>query len=115
MTTDITTTDTSGWHPINVANLVMGVAFLGLVGIWAALSADLIAGADIRWLLPVPWVLAGLAGLLAIAFGGRRRAAVAAPPAHQPYAAPYSTPPTSSYGEGADTTVSHTENEEQDR
>ena len=107
MSTDITTTDTSGRHPINVANLVMGTAFLGLVGIWAAISGDLIDGGDIRWLLPVPWVLAGLAGLLAITFGGRRRATAAEQPAYEPYAAPYSTPPTSPPARSTD--------EEQDR
>ncbi|WP_248583057.1 hypothetical protein [Nocardioides sp. InS609-2] len=111
MTNIITTTDTSGRHPINVGNLVMGVAFLGLVGVWAAISADVIEGSDIRWLLPVPWVLAGLAGLIAVAFGGGRRAKAVAQADYQPYAAPYSTP----YGEEAATGVNPTENKEQDR
>lgn len=66
--------DGSGRHPVNVGHLVMGIAFLGLVGIWAAIEADAIDGGDVRWLLPLPWVLGGLAGLLAIAVGGRRRA-----------------------------------------
>ena len=66
---------TSGRHPVNVGHLVMGIAFLGLVGIWALIQSDVVAGGDVRWLLPVPWVLAGLAGLLAIAVSsGRRRA-----------------------------------------
>ena len=66
--------DGSGRHPVNVGHLVMGIAFLGLVGIWAAIEGDAIDGSDVRWLLPLPWVLGGLAGLLAIALGGRRRA-----------------------------------------
>lgn len=62
----------SGRHPLNVSHLVMGVAFLGLVGVWAVVAEGSLAGDDVRWLLPVPWVLAGLAGLLAMAFGRRR-------------------------------------------
>ncbi len=63
--------ETRGWfasrrHPINVGHLVMGLAFAGLVVIWALIEGDVIADRDIRWLLPLPWVLAGTAGLLAI-------------------------------------------------
>ncbi|WP_154402904.1 hypothetical protein [Nocardioides speluncae] len=70
----------AGWHPTNVGHLVMGVAFLGIVGIWALVVSETVTGEDIRWLLPIPWVVAGLAGLLVIAFSGRRR------PAPQPAA-----------------------------
>ncbi len=55
----------SGRHPINVGHFVMGIAFLGIVLIWILIEADAVTGDDIRWLLPVPWVLAGVAGLLA--------------------------------------------------
>ena len=70
--------ETRGWfasrrHPINVGHLVMGLAFAGLVVIWALIEGDVIADRDIRWLLPLPWVLAGTAGLLAITLGGRRK------------------------------------------
>ncbi len=65
----------TGRHPVNIGHLVMGIAFLGLVGVWAAVSADLVGGDDVRWLLPVPWVLAGLAGLVASVAAGRRRPA----------------------------------------
>jgi hypothetical protein len=63
----------TGRHPVNVGHLVMGIAFLGLVGIWALIVGDVVASEDVRWLLPVPWVLAGLAGLLAIGLSGSRR------------------------------------------
>lgn len=63
----------AGWHPTNVGHLVMGVGFLGIVGIWALVASESVTGEDIRWLLPIPWVVAGLAGLLVIAFSGRRR------------------------------------------
>ena len=63
----------SGRHPVNVGHLVMGIAFLGLVGVWALIQGDVVQGSDVRWLLPVPWVLAGLAGLLAIGLSGSKR------------------------------------------
>ncbi|GAB3199423.1 hypothetical protein GCM10027062_16040 [Nocardioides hungaricus] len=63
----------SGRHPVNVGHLVMGIAFLAIVGVWALVQADLVGDGDVRWLLPVPWVLAGLGGLLALALSGSRR------------------------------------------
>ncbi|HEX5861752.1 MAG TPA: hypothetical protein VFY58_07905 [Nocardioides sp.] len=62
-----------GRHPVNIGHLVMGIAFLGLVGIWALVQGDLVNGDDIRWLLPIPWVFAGVAGLLATTLAGRNR------------------------------------------
>ena len=78
MSTNATTTPTtaerlSGRHPVNVGHLVMGIAFLGLVGVWALIQGDVVGDGDVRWLLPVPWVLAGLAGLLAIGLSGSKR------------------------------------------
>jgi hypothetical protein len=63
----------SGRHPVNIGHFVMGLAFLGLVGVWALIQGDVVDGEDIRWLLPVPWVLAGIAGLLATTLAGRDR------------------------------------------
>ena len=62
-------------HLVNVAHLVMGIAFLGIVGIWLLVEGGAVGGDDVRWLLPLPWVLGGLAGLLSIATAGRRRRA----------------------------------------
>ena len=74
MSTTIPTTERqSGRHPVNVGHLVMGIAFLGLVGVWALIQGDVVEGRDVRWVLPVPWVLAGLAGLLAIGVSGSKR------------------------------------------
>jgi hypothetical protein len=56
-----------GRHPVNVGHLVMGVALLGLAVIWALIETDAASASDLRWLLPVPWVVAGAVGLAATA------------------------------------------------
>jgi hypothetical protein len=71
-TTPVPTDTVSGRHPVNIAHRVMGVAFLGLAAVWALIQSDVVSGSDIRWLLPAPWVLAGLAGLLASTRSFRR-------------------------------------------
>ncbi len=71
--TTMENTRDSGRHPVNIGHLVMGLAFLGVVGVWALYQADVVEGHDIRWLLPVPWVLAGIAGLLATTLTSRDR------------------------------------------
>jgi hypothetical protein len=48
----------AGRHPINIGHLVMGLAFLGIVGVWAIVQTDTVSGDDIRWLMPIPWVFA---------------------------------------------------------
>lgn len=57
----------AGLHPVNVGHLVMGVAFLGMVLIWALVESGTADTSDLRWLLPVPWVAAGAVGLVATA------------------------------------------------
>lgn len=66
----------TGWHPINIGHLVMGLAFLGIVGVWGLVQTDTVTGDDVRWLMPIPWVVAGLAGLVASAITGSRRYSV---------------------------------------
>jgi hypothetical protein len=75
---DLRDTDSrpTGWHQLTIGHLVMGLAFLGIVGIWALVQTDTVTGDDIRWLLPIPWVVAGVAGLAATAITGPRRYAV---------------------------------------
>ncbi len=63
----------SGRHPVSVGHLVMGLAFLCFVGAWALIQTDVVTGEDIRWLLPVPWVVAGAAGLAAVSISGARK------------------------------------------
>lgn len=57
----------AGRHPINVLHLVFGVAFLGMILNWALIQSDAVATHNLRWLLPIPWVAAGAAGLIATA------------------------------------------------
>lgn len=57
----------AGLHPVNVLHLVMGVAFAGIAVIWALVESGTVGASDLRWLLPVPWVAAGIAGLVATA------------------------------------------------
>ena len=66
----------SGRHQISIGHLVMGLAFLGIVGVWGLIQTDTVTGDDIRWLMPIPWVLAGVVGLAATAISGSRRYAV---------------------------------------
>lgn len=63
----------SGRHPVHVGHLVMGLAFLGLVAVWAVVQSDLVDAHDVRWLLPIPWVVAGAVGLLATTLSSRQR------------------------------------------
>ncbi|MDP2775887.1 MAG: hypothetical protein Q8O61_20200 [Nocardioides sp.] len=63
----------SGRHPVNIAHLVMGIAFVGLALVWGLHQGDLTENDALRWLLPVPWVLAGAAGLVATAVASHRR------------------------------------------
>jgi hypothetical protein len=59
---------------VHIAHLVMGLAFIGLVTVWALVvplhAVDL---THAHWLLPLPWLVAGAAGLIATVVGGRRR------------------------------------------
>jgi hypothetical protein len=56
-----------GLHPVNVVHLVMGVAFTGLALVWALYMSGAADSHDLRWLMPIPWVAAGVAGLVAAA------------------------------------------------
>ena len=55
----------TGWHPVNITQLVMGVAFAGIVLVWALVQGDVVETDELRWLMPIPWLAAGAAGLAA--------------------------------------------------
>ena len=63
----------TGSHPVNVGQLAMGLVFLAAVGVWALIQSDTVTGDDIRWLLPLPWVIGGGIGLFAAAISSVRR------------------------------------------
>ncbi|WP_372729132.1 hypothetical protein, partial [Nocardioides sp.] len=62
----------SGRHPVNLFHLVAGLVLLGLVGIWGLVEADVVGFDDTRWLLPLPWLLAGLVGVAVVTSANRR-------------------------------------------
>ena len=62
----------SGFHPVNIGQLVMGVAFAGMVLVWALVQGDVVDTSELRWLMPIPWLAAGAAGLAATVWPGRR-------------------------------------------
>ena len=62
----------SGLHPINITQLVLGVAFAGMVLVWALVQGDVVETGARRWLMPFPWIAAGAAGLAATVWPGRR-------------------------------------------
>ena len=68
----------AGRHPVSIGHLVMGLAFVSMVGIWALVANDVVDDDHIRWLLPLPGVLAGLGVLAALAVSGSRRYATRA-------------------------------------
>ncbi|MCY7400105.1 MAG: hypothetical protein LH477_03950 [Nocardioides sp.] len=63
---------TSGRHPVNITQLVMGVAFAGLLLIWALVEGNVVESDEYRWLLPIPWLAAGAAGLVASVLPSRK-------------------------------------------
>jgi hypothetical protein len=57
-------------HPLNVSYLVMGLVFLGIAGSWALREAGVVDLGEVRWLLPMTLVVAGVIGLGAAAAKG---------------------------------------------
>lgn len=62
----------SGWHPVNTGHLVMGVAFAGLTVVWALVASETVKITEAGWILSLPWLAAGAAGLVATVLRGRR-------------------------------------------
>lgn len=60
-------------HPVHVGHLVMGLAFLCIVGGWGLVQSGVVSGWDVRWLLPLPWLIAGAGGLIAVGVSSVRR------------------------------------------
>lgn len=62
----------TGWHRVNTGHLVMGVAFTGLLIVWALVVSDTVQVEENGWIMGLPWLAAGAAGLAASVFRGRR-------------------------------------------
>ena len=52
----------SGWHRVNTGHLVMGVAFTGLLVVWALATSDTVQIEENGWIMGLPWLAAGAAG-----------------------------------------------------
>lgn len=63
-------TDSSRTHPVNVSYLVVGLVFLGIATSWALRQAGVVDLAEVRWLLPLTLVVAGVVGLVAATVKG---------------------------------------------
>lgn len=58
----------TGRHPVNIGHLVMGLVFLVFVVVWILIVSGAVAVhsiEDLRWLLPLPWIVGGSIGLIA--------------------------------------------------
>lgn len=60
-------------HPLNVSYLVVGLVFLGIATSWALREAGVVDLNEVRWLFPLTLVLAGVIGIVAMAFKGLSR------------------------------------------
>jgi hypothetical protein len=60
-------------HDLNLAHLVMGLAFLGIALVWLLAEVGAVPSDDLRLLVPLPFLAAGGLGLLASVLAGRRR------------------------------------------
>jgi len=63
----------SGFHPVTVGHLVMGLIFLCVAVLWVVLQAGGIQLDDLRWAIPFPFLVAGAIGLIAAAITARRQ------------------------------------------
>ena len=76
-------------HPLNVSYLVLGLVFLGISGSWALRDWNVVDTSQIRWLLPLTLVVAGVLGLVAFAAKGLGRRDEEP---HEPYDPTYHDP-----------------------
>lgn len=60
-------------NPVRIGHLVMGVLFAVFVVLWALADTDVVDHSQLHWLVPVPFLLAGVAGLIASAVRQRQR------------------------------------------
>ncbi len=59
-------------HPLEIAPLVFGLIFLGIVVAWGLFQLDLVSGGDAAWILPVVLLASGALGIVLAATKDRR-------------------------------------------
>jgi hypothetical protein len=59
-------------HPLEIAPLVFGLIFLGIVVAWGLFQLDLVSGGDAAWILPVVLIASGALGIVLAATKDRR-------------------------------------------
>lgn len=59
-------------HPLEIAPLVFGLIFLGIVVAWGLFQLDVVSGADAAWILPIVLITAGALGIVLAATKDRR-------------------------------------------
>ncbi|HWI42172.1 MAG TPA: hypothetical protein VNS81_01030 [Nocardioides sp.] len=64
----------SGFHPVNIGHLVIGLAFVGLAFVWLLVQGDTVDPEDHGWVFGLPWLAAGAVGLAATVLTRTRRA-----------------------------------------
>ncbi|BBH16651.1 hypothetical protein Back2_09380 [Nocardioides baekrokdamisoli] len=60
-------------NSVRVGQLVMGLVFLLLTGVWGLYASDTIGTDNLRWLIPLPLLIGGGASLVALAVTSRKR------------------------------------------
>jgi hypothetical protein len=59
-------------HPLEIAPLVFGLIFLGIVVAFGLFQLDLVSGGDAAWILPVVLIASGALGIVLAATKDRR-------------------------------------------
>ena len=60
-------------HPVHIGHLIIGLLLAAFVVLWALVETDVVDQHGLRWLVPLPFLVAGAIGLTATALGSRRR------------------------------------------
>ena len=50
-------------HPVRVVHLVFGLLLVAFLTLWAMVETDAIDQGELHWLIPVPFLVLGAAGL----------------------------------------------------
>lgn len=60
-------------NSVRIGHLVMGLVFLLLTGVWGLYVGGAIDSDNLRWLIPLPFLIGGGASLVALALTTRKR------------------------------------------